>query len=569
MKGRFLILLIVLPLLVLKGYSQNETNDSLLRDIVVQYGQAEVTIPFTNIRDIDNLTQKVSISSVRNKLVYISLSPLTVEWFILQRFDYSIIEEADSKGVVSAHNFIQVLEWDTYPYYSQYDSIMQSFIELYPELCHLDTIGTSINGKLVLALKISDNASIDEDEPEVFYSSTIHGDELAGYVLMLRLADYLLKNYRTSNRVKNLVDDLEIWINPLANPDGTYRTGNTITSPTRFNANGYDLNRNFPDPITPYSGSHIKQKETIDMDRFMREHNFVISANFHSGYEVVNYPWDKWYSVFHADDLWFNSISRAYADTVHIYSGDAYLINKDNGVTRGAAWYRINGGRQDFVTGELQGREVTIEIDGIKNTPAAQLELLWQYNWRSFLGYFENALYGINGIVRDVVTSASVPARIFINGHDIDSSHVYSDTLTGRFVRLLSPGSWNLTFTAKGYLDTTVNNITVFAGQRTDIIIDMVPIINSVDTTNPESPVLYPNPASVEIRAVLPEVIMGSVNVRIINQSGKLISDYNTEVSKGVPLILDVKGLLDGSYSVVFTNTVSKTVFTGRFIVIK
>ena len=98
---------------------------------------------------------------------------------------------------------------------------------LYPTLCHLDTIGTSINGKLVLALKISDNADLNEDEPEVFYTSTMHGDETGGFILMLRLADYLLKNYNLDTRVKNLVDNLEIWINPLANPDGTYRTGNT------------------------------------------------------------------------------------------------------------------------------------------------------------------------------------------------------------------------------------------------------------------------------------------------------------------------------------------------------
>ena len=84
----------------------------------------------------------------------------------------------------------------------QYDSIMQSFLSLYPSICHLDTIGTSINGKLILALKISDNASIDEDEPEVFYTSTMHGDETGGFILMLRLADYLLTNYSFSQQGK-------------------------------------------------------------------------------------------------------------------------------------------------------------------------------------------------------------------------------------------------------------------------------------------------------------------------------------------------------------------------------
>ena len=115
----------------------------------------------------------------------------------------------------------------------------------------------------------------------------MHGDETGGYILMLHLADYLLKNYLTSSRVKTLLDNLEIWINPLANPDGTYRNDNTINSPTRYNANGFDLNRNFPDPLNPNT---FKQKETLDMIKFLRKHRFVLSANFHSGAEVVNYP---------------------------------------------------------------------------------------------------------------------------------------------------------------------------------------------------------------------------------------------------------------------------------------
>ncbi|MDO9340561.1 MAG: M14 family zinc carboxypeptidase, partial [Bacteroidales bacterium] len=374
MTRRFLILLVVPTFFALRCYPQNISNDDRLRDIVRQYGQVEVTIPFTDNKSIDILTRNVSILTVRNKFVHISLSPLTVEWFILQKYDYSISEKADSKGVISALNINQAMEWDKYPTYSQYDSIMQSFKTLYPALCHLDTIGTSINGKLVLALKISDYAANDEDEPEVFYSSTMHGDETGGFVLMLRLADYLLKNYNLNSRVKNLVDNLEIWINPLANPDGTYRSGNTISSPTRYNANGVDLNRNFPDPFQPME---VQEKENKDMIKFMRKHNFVISANFHSGAEVVNYPWDRWLSKIHADDSWFNSISRAYADTVHRYSGPAYMNELDNGVTRGAVWYIIYGGRQDFVTYELQGREVAIELDDQYITPAAQLTLLW------------------------------------------------------------------------------------------------------------------------------------------------------------------------------------------------
>jgi len=49
------------------------------------------------------------------------------------------------------------------------------------------------------------------------YTSSMHGDELTGYVLMLRLIDSLLSTYGTNPRVTNLVNNFEIWINPLAN----------------------------------------------------------------------------------------------------------------------------------------------------------------------------------------------------------------------------------------------------------------------------------------------------------------------------------------------------------------
>ena len=303
------------------------------------------------------------------------------------------------------------MDWQSYPKYSQYDSIMRKLATDFPELCLLDTIGSSVNGKQVLVLKISDNVALSEpEEPEVFYSSTIHGDELLGFVLMLRLSDYLLRNYDTNPGIKSLVDNLQIFINPLANPDGTYRTGNEIINPIRFNANGRDLNRNFPDPLQP---GVVQQKENVDMIAFMRSHRFVLSANFHSGAEVVNYPWDRWLTRIHADDSWFVELCRAYADTVHIYSRDNYLDGFDNGIVRGAVWYEILGGRQDFVTWELHGREVTIELDNIKLTPADSLENMWNYNYRSLLNYLSYAQFGISGRVTNSETGNPVRATIY------------------------------------------------------------------------------------------------------------------------------------------------------------
>jgi hypothetical protein len=567
MARRFLILIFISVFPALRCHSQVIASDDKLRQIIAQDGQVEVMLPYIDYKSVEILSTNVSILSVKDNMIHISLSPLTVDWFILQKYDYKLVERVTSKGIISAANVNQAMDWDIYPTYSQYDSIMQSFSKLYPSLCRLDTIGTSINGKLVLALKISVNAAVDEDKPEVFYTSTMHGDETGGFILMLHLADYLLKNYNVNERVTSLVDNLEIWINPLANPDGTYGTGNTITSPTRYNANGYDLNRNFPDPFTPNT---LKQKETLDMIKFMRKHKFVLSANFHSGSEVVNYPWDRWISKLHADDSWFNSISRAYADTAHLYAGPEYMNFLDNGVTRGALWYIVYGGRQDFMTWELHGREVTIELDNQFVTPAPQLTLLWQNNWHSLIGYLENALYGIHGLVRDVNSHAPVPAKVYISGHDKDSSEVYSDTLTGSFERFLYSGSWNLTFSATGYRDTTINNVKVVSGQKTDLIVDMSPGVSSIEKTKSGTLILlYPNPARDYINALLPDIIDGNINIRIINTIGKLISEYPYEAVQGVPLLIDIKSFPAGKYIVVFINPVTGTSFYGRLVIIK
>lgn len=565
MVRRFTILIFFIVFLTDFCYPQDTDKPDKLRDLVRRFGQAEVVIPYPGYENIGHLSRNVSIRSVKDKSVSIIISPLTLEWFIAAGYDYSFAERKADIGVISSENMQKAMYWDSYPTYTQYDSIMRFYAAEYPSLCRLDTIGESIKGKAVLVLKISDNTTADEGEPEVFFTSSIHGDETGGFVLLLRLSEYLLKNYNLENRIKDLVDNLEIWINPLANPDGTFNNGNEIYLPVRGNDNGYDLNRNFPDPLAPVT---TRQIETIDMMRFLARRRFVLSANFHSGAEVVNYPWDRW-SGDHADKDWFYNIARAYADTVHVYSVGGYMDYLDNGVTNGYQWYPVYGGRQDYVTYELQGRELTIEIDDDYVTPAFDLPDLWKYNKESLLGYLGNALYGIQGQVIDSETGHPVPAGIFISGHDKDNSHIYSDTLTGRFIRLIEPGIWDLTFTATGYRETIVRDVSVMSLQKTSLKVEMVSTVNPVDTAEKDEPVLYPNPGSYMIKAVLPRKINGAVNIKIFNSAGLIVADYDTEAVDEIPVRLDISHLAAGTYSVLFSGRQSAISYRSRFVVIR
>lgn len=132
----------------------------------------------------------------------------------------------------------------------------------------------------------------------------------------------------------------------------------------------------------------------------------------------------------------------------------------DNGVTNGGAWYVIAGGRQDYTNWYRWGREVTIEISNTKLPSASLLPNFWEYNKRSLLNYMGNVLYGVKGIVTDFL-GAPIKAQIAVVGHDLDNSQVFSDSATGFYLRMLAPGTYNITFSAPGFISQTINNVSV------------------------------------------------------------------------------------------------------------
>ncbi len=546
------------------GFGQDPRRGDDIREAMSIYGQAEVSIAYPGFNAMTEYASRFSVSSCNGKYARLTLSSLTAEDFIRTALPYSLILPEATKSVYTASSADEAMLWQSYPTWKHYDTIMHRLAAQWPEVCILDTIGLSIGGRAVMALKISDNASSDEEEPAVMLSAAIHGDELAGFILLMRLAEYLASESSKGGMPGELVSGLEIWINPLANPDGMYRDNDTILFPIRVNRAGYDLNRNFPDPENPTSP--VVQKETLDMMKFMEEKRFVLSANLHSGEEVINYPWDKWTRE-HADDEWFNDISRRYADTVHLHAEPGYLTFLDNGVTRGSVWYVIRGGRQDYITWGLQGREVTMELDKTKQTPATDLENLWNWNSRSLLRYLGEALYGVKGKVTDKATGEPLAAKLFIAGYDIDSSHVYSDTLSGEFYRFLSPGIYTLTFSSPGYVskstDITIGDWT--SSVSVDIQLEE---ISSVYPSPPASGLLiYPNPASGEFGILPPTGHAGEATVTISGLSGQVIDTRHVVTLPGIPEFIDCSHFPPGIYIISYNKVSSGTVLRGKVVI--
>lgn len=498
--------------------------------------RAEVMLEFDRPeRDVLNeISRIISVDYVSEKSVRAYTNKSGFLKFLEFGLDFTVLDPPsfDSDNL-KTKSFYDLSFFEKYPSYDEYDSIMQAFSQNYPGLCVLDTFGYSVEGRMLLVVKLSDNATSDEAEPEFFYSSTMHGNETLGFVLMLRLIDYLLSNYGTDTYVTDLLDGIELWINPLANPDGFYR----IPGPIRFNANAVDLNRNFPNPR---GGAHPDgndyQAETLAMMQFMESGNFVMSANFHSGAEVVNYPWDSWNSgeKLHADDDWFQYISHEYADTVQEFS-TGYMTGFNDGITNGGDWYVIYGGRQDYLTYYLQGRETTIELDEYYVLPESLLNSYWEYNYRSLINYAYQASYGIQGVVTDSVTGLPLEAKIELLAHDYDSSIVFSESGNGFYARLLNEGYYELTFSSDAYYDRTISGIGVVNYQTTVLDVKLVPSGTLISSfVEAISIMIFPNPAGSELHLQFSISKPEYLGFAIYNIMGRqLISIKREEFSMG------------------------------------
>ncbi len=445
-------------------------------------------------KELAKLSKIISIDNVKGNTVYAYANKKEMAKFKSLGYKYTKLQNPSlAFKPKMAFSKDEMRDWDSYPTYDTYVDMMYNFEETYPNICSVQSMGTSVQGREILFAKISDNVDVDEDEPTFFYTAQMHGDEIVTYIMMLHLIDYLCSNYQSDSYVTNLVNSMQIWINPLSNPDGTYHGGNnTVWGAQRYNGNGVDLNRNFPDPDDgDHPDGNEYQPETIIMMNFANQHNIVMSANFHSGSELVNYPWDTWQRL-HPDNDWFYYVSREYADLAQQNSPDGYMDDMNNGVTNGYAWYPISGGRQDFMNYFHHCKEVTIELSLQKLLPEDQLVAHWNYNRDSFLTYMEEALYGLRGHITDA-NGNPLKAKVLLVDHDSDNSWVYSDSTYGAFYRPINEGIYTLQVSKEGYITQTIPNVVVTNHQATEVnitlntasVVNVTGTITDADTQQP------------------------------------------------------------------------------------
>ncbi len=146
--------------------------------------------------------------------------------------------------------------------YFTYSEVVQKLDSLrlrFPNLITAKTnLGNSVEERPIWAVKISDNPEQNESTTEapVYFDALHHAREPQAMASLMYFMYWILENYGTNQEATYLIDNREIFIVPVANPDGyvynqtTNPNGGGSWRKNRKNNGsgcfGIDLNRNYP-----------------------------------------------------------------------------------------------------------------------------------------------------------------------------------------------------------------------------------------------------------------------------------------------------------------------------------
>ena len=205
-----------------------------------------------------------------------------------------------------------------------------------PRLTKLVSIGKTVNGQDILAIKLTKDATTvrDGQRPAVLYASAQHAREWITPEMNRRLLHHYLDNYATDRAIRRLVDTSELWFVLVANPDGydfTFTPGNRLWRKNLRDNNGdgvitasdgVDPNRNFPtkwgydnegSSPSPASATYrgpapSSEPETRAMDGLLRRIRFKFMINYHSAAELLLYGVGWQVATPTPDDLLFETM---------------------------------------------------------------------------------------------------------------------------------------------------------------------------------------------------------------------------------------------------------------------
>jgi hypothetical protein len=183
----------------------------------------------------------------------------------------------------------------------------------HPDITQVITIGTTIEGRPIRAIEISNNPGAPEDEPAIQFNAQHHAREVATSHIVIDLINQLTDQYGVDSEITDWVNNYKTVCVPMVNPDGVqyvfstddfWRKNRRTNSGCGSSGTGVDLNRNYPYLWGPGCGSSnsctssifrgpsaASELETQTMMDLQDQYRFTIATSYHSYGRFIDYPY--------------------------------------------------------------------------------------------------------------------------------------------------------------------------------------------------------------------------------------------------------------------------------------
>lgn len=340
----------------------------------------------------------------------------------------------------------------------------------YPDITRLYDIGDSASGLYdIIALELSLNPDVEENEPKIRIYGNIHGDEKSALMVPCDVLDWILANYPTNPQAAALVDNAEIWFIPMGNPDGN-------ATNSRYNFHGIDLNRNFWGPAGNSEGDPFSEPETAairDLTEVMGK-RFNASISFHAGATCFNSVFNYISTPTTDEPIFFSSRHggpQNEANPSQFGLAQAYQLGCSTPgfwFTNGADWYITYGDTNDWSYAMWSDIDTTLELTLTKTPPVSQIPIFCDQHRQAVINYMVAALQGISGVMTDSGTGAPLDGTVTVTATASDYipvphayQQVFTDPDVGDYHRVLQPATYTVQCSAPGYPDLIFENISV------------------------------------------------------------------------------------------------------------
>ncbi len=427
--------------------------------------------------------------------------------------------------------------------------VLDSLHQQYPAITELDTCGYSQRfGMPIPLFTISNNIGVREDEPAALLDAMHHAREPIGNEICIYTIKWILDNYPDSADARKWVDSMELQFVPIVNPEGwQYILDNSLNYPwwrknLRDNGNnggpvipdsdGVDLNRNYDwrwevggssDPTSwVYRGpSPNSESEVQALVALANERKYLVGLTYHSyGYDVL-YP-GRYQGTYTPDATTLIDIAQNMC-----FHMNGYVPGYLDSYSMSAVWFYGQTGTYDLL--------IETALSFIPHPDTIPIEC--EKNFAGIKYLFNRTFYsGITGHVRDSLTLLPLEATLEVIGLAGDTiTPRTSDSLFGRFYRLLTDGNYSIRFSKPGYVTKTISDIPVTSDSLTKLEVLLVPamgttegkVANLGDTEFQAWPNPFTHVTDISYRIIDHE----HITLKIYDITGQLVRDLSGQVS--------------------------------------